>query len=204
MAKTADSTEAKFPASEKEILSGASRNAVDVQVAMDALEIHLRDAAKLVAAVEKVNGVFSSVADRLGSATFKASIDSTHGKSPREIAVSFVKELSDLACLSLQGTRELRRELVNVKASATAVLPSLRQAATGMQDLAGALKALAARQSRPTLVAAASAPSAASSILVETRPASQQADSADGFGEERRVRVSTGFLPPSRMRRYSN
>lgn len=195
MANTAGSTEAKLPENEKELLSEASRHAADVQAAMDSLEVHLRDAAKLVAAVERVNGVFTAVGDRIGNATFKASIDTTHGKSPREVAVSFVKELSELACMSLQGTRELRRELVNVKASASTVLPALRQAATAMQSLSGALRSLATRPNRTTWVKPP--------IIVETRttlgPAAPR-ESIDEGGQS----VSMGFFPASRTRRFSN
>ena len=198
MAHSAAQADATSLENEKELLAEASRKAAEVQSAMDALETQMRDAARLVAAAEKVNGIFQTVADRVANATFKATIDTTHGRSPRDVAVSFVKELSELACMSLEGTRTLRREIVAAKASSTAVLPALRQAAGAMQGLASALKTLSLRPTRAAVV-----PPPA--IIVETRAALAplEAPGRAGLGESR-ARVGTGFFPPARPRRYDN
>jgi hypothetical protein len=198
MAHSAANADAKSLENDKELLAEASRKAAEVQSAMDALETHLRDAARLVAAAEKVNGVFQTVADRIANATFKATIDTTHGKSPREVAVSFVKELSELACMSLDGTRSLRREVVAAKASSAAVLPALRQAATAMQGLSQALKLIASRPSRAAVVPPPS-------IIVETRAALAGIEAPARQGVTEGPRVGTGFFPANRgPRRYSN
>jgi hypothetical protein len=148
MQNTADQAESKLPETERDLLALASRDAADVQAALDSLEVFVESGARLAAAAEKVSGIFATVANRIGDATFKATFAATEGKPPRDIAVAIVTELSELATMSLKGSNELRRELREVKMSATSALPSLRQARRAVQSLSGILKTLASRPNR--------------------------------------------------------
>ena len=148
MQNTADQAESKLPETERDLLALASRDAADVQAALDSLEVFVESGARLASAAEKVSGLFATVANRIGDATFKATFAATEGKPPRDIAVAIVTELSELATMSLKGSNELRRELREVKMNATSALPSLRQARRAVQSLAGILKALTSRPNR--------------------------------------------------------
>jgi len=151
MQNTADQAENKLPESERDLLALASRDAADVQAAIDSLEVFVEGGARLALAAEKVSEIFATVANRIGDATFKATFAATEGKAPRDIAVAIVTELSELATTSLKGANELRRELRDVKMSASSVLPSLRQARRAIQSLSGVLKTLATRPNRTSV-----------------------------------------------------
>ncbi|HEY8925194.1 MAG TPA: hypothetical protein VIU64_12490 [Polyangia bacterium] len=151
MQNTADQAESKLPESERDLLALASRDAADVQAAIDSLEVFIESGARLAEAAEKVSDIFATVASRIGDATFKATFAATEGKPPRDIAVAIVTELSELATMSLKGSNELRRELREVKINATGVLPSLRQARRAVQSLSGIIRTLAARPNRTSV-----------------------------------------------------
>jgi len=199
MQNTADRAENKLPESERDLLARASRDAADVQAAIDTLELFVEGGTRLLSAADRVSGVFATVASRVGDATFKATFAATDGKPPREIAVALVTELSQLASMSLKGSNELRRELRDVTLSVAGALPSLRQARSAMQSLSGILEALASRPNRTAVQPP---------VVIELRSVAKSL-SADGGRDTSRQgddpgRETTTIFVQARTRRFPN
>ena len=198
MQNTADQAENKLPESERDLLALASREAADVQAAIDSLELLIDGSMRLVSAAEKVSGIFANVAARIGDATFKATFAATEGKPPRDIAVALVTELSELATTSLKGSNELRRELREVKFQAISGLPSLHQARRAVQSLSRVLKTLASRPNRTTVQ-----PPMVIELRTVAKPLGAGGSKDDGSQGDDGSRERTIFVQ-ARTRRFPN
>jgi len=198
MQNTADQAGNKLPESERDLLALASRDAADVQAALDSLGLFIEGSTRLVSAVEKVSGIFATVASRVGDATFSATFAATEGKPPREIAVALVTELSELASMSLKGANELRRELREVTFETTSALPSLRQARRAMQSLSGIIKTLSSRPNRTSVQ-----PPVVIELRKVARPLAAGGSPDDGGQGDDASRERTIFVQ-ARTRRFPN
>jgi ethanolamine utilization microcompartment shell protein EutL len=199
MQNTADQAESKLPESERDLLALASRNAADVQGAIESLELFIEGGTRLVSAAEKVSGIFATVASRVGDATFKATFAATEGQPPREIAVALVTELSQLASMSLKASNELRRELRDVTSSVTSALPSLRQARRAVESLSGVLKTLASQPNRTSVQPP---------VVIELRTVAKSLSADGGRDGSRQLddpgRETTTIFVQARTRRFPN
>ena len=195
MQNTADQAENKLPERERDLLALASRDAADVQAALDSIELFVEGSTRLVSAAGKVVGVFATVANRVGDATFSATFAATEGKAPRDIAVALVTELSELASMSLKGANELRRELRDVTFETTTALPSLRHARRAIQSLSSILKTLASRPNRTSVQPP---------VVIELRKVARPLDAGGSLDDAGQGDDARTIFVQARTRRFPN